>query len=84
VHDFDSLLEDAHLKEIGFFRRVDHPLEGRMIELANPNKFSAGLRAEHRPAPMLGGDSAEILSELGYGQAEIDEIIAASVIVDGG
>jgi crotonobetainyl-CoA:carnitine CoA-transferase CaiB-like acyl-CoA transferase len=51
VHDFDSLLEDAHLKEIGFFRRVDHPLEGRMIELANPNKFSAGLRAEHRPAP---------------------------------
>jgi crotonobetainyl-CoA:carnitine CoA-transferase CaiB-like acyl-CoA transferase len=29
VHDFDSLLEDAHLKEIGFFRRVDYPLEGR-------------------------------------------------------
>jgi crotonobetainyl-CoA:carnitine CoA-transferase CaiB-like acyl-CoA transferase len=84
VHDFDSLLEDAHLKEIGFFCRVDHPLEGQMIELANPNKFSAGLRAEHRPAPMLGGDSAEILSELGYGQAEIDEIIAASLIVDGG
>jgi crotonobetainyl-CoA:carnitine CoA-transferase CaiB-like acyl-CoA transferase len=83
VHDFDTLLEDAHLNEIGFFRRVDHPLEGRMIELANPNKFSAGLRAEHRPAPMLGGDSVEILSELGYGQADIDEMIAASMIVDG-
>ena len=82
VHDFDSLLEDAHLKEIGFFRRVDHPLEGRMIELANPNKFSAGLRAEHRPAPMLGGDSAEILSELGYGQAEIDELRGSKIIVD--
>ena len=84
VNDFDTLLEDAHLNEIGFFRKVDHPLEGRMIELANPNKFSAGMRAEHRPAPMLGGDSAEILSELGYSKGEIDEMIAASMIVDGG
>jgi crotonobetainyl-CoA:carnitine CoA-transferase CaiB-like acyl-CoA transferase len=83
VHDFDSLLDDAHLKAIGFFRTVEHPREGEMIELANPNKFSAGLRSPSRAAPLLGGDSAEILSELGYTDAEIDEMIAMKIVVDG-
>jgi crotonobetainyl-CoA:carnitine CoA-transferase CaiB-like acyl-CoA transferase len=82
VHDFESLLKDAHLKEIGFFRAVEHPLEGEMIELTNPNRFSGGLRSEQRPAPMLGDDSVAILSELGYADAEIDTMRAARVIVD--
>jgi crotonobetainyl-CoA:carnitine CoA-transferase CaiB-like acyl-CoA transferase len=81
VHDFESLLEDAHLKEIGFFRKVKHPREGDMIELTNPNKFSTGLSSTSRLAPMLGGDSLTILSELGYDQAEIDEMRAANVVV---
>jgi crotonobetainyl-CoA:carnitine CoA-transferase CaiB-like acyl-CoA transferase len=83
VHDFDSLLGDAHLKAIGFFRTVEHPPEGEMIELANPNKFSAGLRSPSRAAPLLGGDSVAILSELGYSDAEIDEMIAMKIVVDG-
>jgi crotonobetainyl-CoA:carnitine CoA-transferase CaiB-like acyl-CoA transferase len=82
VHDFESLLKDAHLKEIGFFRAVEHPLEGEMLELTNPNRFSGGLRSEQRPAPMLGDDSVAILSELGYADAEIDTMRAARVIVD--
>jgi crotonobetainyl-CoA:carnitine CoA-transferase CaiB-like acyl-CoA transferase len=82
VHDFESLLEDAHLKEIGFFRKVKHPREGDMIELTNPNKFSTGLSSTSRLAPMLGGDSLTILSELGYDEAEIDEMRAANVVVN--
>jgi crotonobetainyl-CoA:carnitine CoA-transferase CaiB-like acyl-CoA transferase len=82
VHDFDSLLEDAHLKEIGFFRIVEHPLQGEMIELAYANKFSGGLRSQHRPAPLLGADTAAILSELDFSAAEIDEMIAAEIVVD--
>jgi crotonobetainyl-CoA:carnitine CoA-transferase CaiB-like acyl-CoA transferase len=52
-----------------------------MIELTNPNKFSTGLSSTSRLAPMLGGDSLTILSELGYDQAEIDEMRAANVVV---
>jgi crotonobetainyl-CoA:carnitine CoA-transferase CaiB-like acyl-CoA transferase len=81
VHDFDSLLDDAHLKAIGFFRTVEHPREGEMIELANPNKFSAGIRSSSRPAPLLGGDSAAILSELGYSEADISEMIAHKIVI---
>jgi crotonobetainyl-CoA:carnitine CoA-transferase CaiB-like acyl-CoA transferase len=83
VHDFETLLEDRHLNEIGFFRTVEHPAEGEMIEFANPNTFSGGLRLEHRPAPLLGADSAKVLSELGYSEAEIDEMIAAKIVLDG-
>ena len=83
VHTMESLIEDEHLADVGLFRKIDHPTEGTKIELNNPNKFSAGLRNEQTPAPFLGGQSVEILSELGYGQAEIDAMLAAKATLDG-
>ena len=52
-------------------------------ELNNPNKFSGGLRNEQTVAPYLGGDSVAILSELGYAQAEIDEMVKSKITIDG-
>ncbi len=83
VHSFDSLRQDEHLAQIGFFRKVEHPVEGKMIDMAHPNTFSAGLREDYAAAPLLGGDSVEILSELGYAQTEIDEMVRSNAIVDG-
>jgi crotonobetainyl-CoA:carnitine CoA-transferase CaiB-like acyl-CoA transferase len=83
VHTMESLVEDGHLADVGMFRRIDHPTEGQKIELNNPNRFSAGLRAEQATAPVLGGQSVEILDELGYGKDEIDAMIEAKVTHDG-
>ena len=83
VHTMESLIEDEHLAEVGMLRRIEHPSEGSKIELNNPNTFSAGLRGEQTAAPFLGGQSIEILAELGYGQAEIDGMIAAKATLDG-
>ena len=30
LHDIQSLLDDPHLNDTGFFRLVDHPTEGRL------------------------------------------------------
>jgi len=83
VHTMESLTEDQHLADVGFFRTIDHPTEGSKIELNNPNKFSAGLRSEQTPAPFLGGQSMEILAELGYAEDEIKAMLEANATLDG-
>jgi crotonobetainyl-CoA:carnitine CoA-transferase CaiB-like acyl-CoA transferase len=83
VHSIDTLPQDEHLADVSFFRKVEHPVEGTKYELNNPNKFSAGLRNEQTVAPYLGGDSIAILSELGYAQAEIDEMVQSKITIDG-
>jgi crotonobetainyl-CoA:carnitine CoA-transferase CaiB-like acyl-CoA transferase len=83
VHTIESLAEDEHLADVGFFRNVDHPVEGEMIDLAFPNRFSAGGREDFRPAPLMGGDSVEILREIGYSTEEIDELVRSRVTIDG-
>jgi crotonobetainyl-CoA:carnitine CoA-transferase CaiB-like acyl-CoA transferase len=83
VHTMESLVEDEHLADVGFFRKINHPSEGTKIELNNPNKFSAGLREDQTTAPLLGGQSIEILQELGYDAAEIDSMVEAKTTLDG-
>jgi crotonobetainyl-CoA:carnitine CoA-transferase CaiB-like acyl-CoA transferase len=79
VHTLESLAADEHLTEVGFFRKVEHPVEGAIIDLAFPNRFSAGGREDFRPAPLMGGDSVEILREIGYSTEEIDELVRSRV-----
>jgi crotonobetainyl-CoA:carnitine CoA-transferase CaiB-like acyl-CoA transferase len=82
-HTLDSLLEDPHLKDIGFFEVKDHPTEGRTRSMRLPNRWSSGTRREWSPAPKLGQHSVEILREAGYDDAAIDSLIAAGTTMDG-
>jgi len=82
MHTLDSLVTDEHLADAGFFHEVDHPVEGTIIEMQFPNRFSAGGREDYRPAPLVGGDSIAILREIGYGSDDIEEMIASKVTVD--
>jgi crotonobetainyl-CoA:carnitine CoA-transferase CaiB-like acyl-CoA transferase len=82
-HTLDSLLEDPHLKDVGFFELKDHPTEGKTRSMRLPNKWSSGTRREWNPAPKLGQHSVEILREIGCSDADIDAMIAGGVTVDG-
>jgi len=82
-HTLDSLLDDPHLKDTGFFELKDHPTEGRTRVMRSPNRWSSGVRREWNPAPKLGQQSVEILREAGYSDTDIDAMIAAGVTVDG-
>jgi crotonobetainyl-CoA:carnitine CoA-transferase CaiB-like acyl-CoA transferase len=82
-HTLDSLLEDPHLKEIGFFELKDHPTEGKTRNMRLPNKWSSGVRREWTPAPKLGQNSVEVLREAGYSDAEVEQLIASGATVDG-
>ena len=74
------MLEDPHLHDVGFFREIDHPSEGRVRTTRPANSFSGGMPAGHRPAPRLGEHTAEVLAELGFGAAEIERMAAAGAV----
>jgi crotonobetainyl-CoA:carnitine CoA-transferase CaiB-like acyl-CoA transferase len=78
-HTLETLLEDPHLAEAGFFEWKDHPTEGRIRNMRVPNRLSGGVRTDYRPAPKLGADSRELLAEAGYDDAAIARMIDAGV-----
>jgi crotonobetainyl-CoA:carnitine CoA-transferase CaiB-like acyl-CoA transferase len=83
VHTLESLMEDPHLTEIGFFQKVDHPTEGKVINMRLPNKTSFPSRSSYLGAPKIGQQSMEILHEAGYSEDEIQRLVADKVTVDG-
>ena len=82
-HTLDSVLDDPHLADIGFFELKDHPTEGRTRNMRLPNKWSSGVRREWNPAPKLGQHSVEILREIGSTDADIEAMVAAGATLDG-
>jgi crotonobetainyl-CoA:carnitine CoA-transferase CaiB-like acyl-CoA transferase len=83
MHTLESLVADEHLADARFFREIDHPVEGKIVDIQFPNRFSADGRDDYRPPPLLGGDSVAILREIGYGSDDIDEMVKSKVTIDG-
>ncbi|AHH17501.1 CAIB/BAIF CoA-transferase, family III [Nocardia nova SH22a] len=71
----DSLLDDPHMKDVGFFRDEDHPTEGRLKSLGIPQQWSESRPELRYPAPRLGEHSTQLLTEYGFGTAEIEELL---------
>lgn len=79
----ESLARDPHLKDVGLLRTVMHPTEGEIYDIRPPNSLSCGAREDYLPAPKVGQHSLEVLRELGYGEAEIAEMVRSHVAIDG-
>ncbi len=82
-HTLDSIFDDPHLQDVGFFERVEHPTQGGYWHMPPPTKLSAYRPEIDRFAPHPGEQSVEILRDAGYSAAEIAELIASDVAVDG-
>lgn len=79
VHTFETLLQDEHLADIGFFRTMEHPVEGRLRTMAVPSEWSGTPPPELQPPPTLGQHSRELLAEAGYDDTRIARLIAEGV-----
>ena len=83
VNPLGALEEDPHLAAVGLIEKVQHPTEGT-LRMTNPGvKFSKTPAGIHRLAATLGEHSVEVLSELGYSTAEINELLEAGATIDG-
>jgi crotonobetainyl-CoA:carnitine CoA-transferase CaiB-like acyl-CoA transferase len=79
-HTLETLLEDPHLADAGFFNWEEHPSEGRIRTMREPSTWSETKPAPTgRFAPRLGQQTREILAEAGFDAAAIDAMIAGNV-----
>ena len=61
-------------------REYDHPIAGRIRQPRPAAQFDQTPSGIQRPAPGLGEHSAEILSELGYSEDEISDLVDQGVL----
>jgi crotonobetainyl-CoA:carnitine CoA-transferase CaiB-like acyl-CoA transferase len=81
INNFDSLIEDPHLKAVGFWRTLDHPSEGMLCTADIPVTFSKSPGSLRLPPPRLGEHTAEVLGDGGLDEAEIAVLCATGAAV---
>jgi formyl-CoA transferase len=83
VRDLKDLMQDAYIKETGFFQRVEHPTEGDMVMTSIPVHFSASPGNVRYLPPNLGEHSIEVLIEAGYSAQEASALFALATTKPG-
>ena len=77
VNSLADLLEDDYLRETGFFKRVQHPLDGDAAMMSFPARLSGSPASVRRLWPALGQHTEEVLREIGCDAGEIRVIAGA-------
>ena len=81
VNSIEDLLTDPHLRSVGFFQEIEHPTEGRILQMRPAARWSGADLAMRRPPPRIGEDSVEVLREAGFGEHEIADLLASGAAV---
>ena len=79
VQDTGEVLNDPHLHAREMIVEVPHPVRGSYLTAGNPVKLSAS-PTKIESAPLLGQHNHEVLTSLGYGEADIAALKAAGAI----
>ncbi|WP_461194445.1 CoA transferase [Bradyrhizobium sp. UFLA06-06] len=74
MHTLETILSDPHLNAVGFFKTVEHPVEGRVRQMQVPSTWSATQPQPGGPAPTLGAHGRDILREGGFSADEIERL----------
>ncbi|BBK41076.1 CoA transferase [Allostella vacuolata] len=81
MHTLESIVEDEHLRAVGFFPVVEHPAEGAVRSMRVPSRWSESQPEPSRLAPLLGQHTREVLAEHGLSAERIDHLIETGAVV---
>jgi crotonobetainyl-CoA:carnitine CoA-transferase CaiB-like acyl-CoA transferase len=84
AYTYDQALADRHILAREMVIESEHPVIGRIRSLGFPIKFSSLQPTIRRPAPVLGQDTRAVLESAGWGDDDVDRLVAAGVVHDGG
>lgn len=80
VYDYPALERDPQVIARGLIVAMDHEELGAVRTVASPIRLAGSQTPIRVAPPLLGGDSRDILTELGYNAVSIDELAASGVI----
>ena len=83
IHTFDRVFDDPHLAQRAYFTDAPHRTLGPVRQLGSPMRLSATPVRIERAGPVLGGDSADVLRELGVDDGELARLARDGVTVLG-
>ena len=75
-----EVFEDPQVASMGIPVTVTHPTQGDSRIVGSPIRLSDTPTAVHRPAPVTGEHTLEILEGLGYSASDVEEFRAQGVI----
>ena len=71
INTVPEVFADPQVVHRGMLRHIPHPLAGTVPQVMNPLRFSAAPSCAELPPPLLGEHTAQVLSGLGYSDADI-------------
>jgi formyl-CoA transferase len=80
IQDFAQVFSDPALVERDYFWDAPHPAAGPVRQLGSPMRFSRTPARRDKAAPMLGENTRDVLSEIGYADDAIVELLGRKVI----
>ena len=76
-----DVLDDPHVAAMGYLRRVPFPGASRDVPIIEtPFRMSATPGTIRRRAPLLGEHTDEVLGEIGYSAAQIEDLRFAGIV----
>src|SRR5690606_25588357 len=75
MYSLDDVLADPHLATIGYFREVEHPTEGTLVQSAISTEWSDSIPVISRHAPNHGEHTREVLREAGVDDERIEMLL---------
>jgi crotonobetainyl-CoA:carnitine CoA-transferase CaiB-like acyl-CoA transferase len=80
LYNVAEALDDPQIKHLGLTEELEHPKAGKLKFVGGPVSYDRLPKKASTPPPLAGEQTVAILTEMGYGQAAIDDLKEQGII----